>query len=192
MASNSGSSNPNDKLASLFKSMGGDDCDRPACDDTKSALSAALQRVGNKNRSAGGSNNTKDVVNNKSATDNITNAYKACPPTRDEIGASTWSLLHSMVRLFHHGVLHVSGNTHYAFSSAIHVLVIKHHILTKHFCFCYKKRHSFFCQAAWYPNKPTSEDKRLMSNFMSALARFYPCTWCATDFQKHIELSPPR
>ena len=42
--------NKNDKLASLLKSMsGGDDCDRPACDDTKSALSAALQRVGNNN-----------------------------------------------------------------------------------------------------------------------------------------------
>lgn len=47
-------------------------------------------------------------------------------------------------------------------------------------------------QAAWYPNKPTSEDKQSMSSFMTALARFYPCTWCATDFQRNVEESPPR
>ena len=115
-----------DQLSSLLKSMGGgDDCDRPACEDTKSALSAALRRV--------------DESKRKSSKQS---SYKACPPTREEIGASTWSLLHSM--------------------------------------------------AAWYPNTPTAKDQHLMSGFIQALAAFYPCSWCATDFQQNIELSPPK
>ncbi|KAL7541589.1 hypothetical protein ACHAXR_011657 [Thalassiosira sp. AJA248-18] len=145
-SSNNGNGNAskNDKLASLLKAMGGgDDCDRPACDDTKSALTAALQRV--RSGGVGGTNgaSTNNRKQSKSVKDeNVPKSYKACPPTRDQIGVSTWSLLHSM--------------------------------------------------AAWYPNQPSSEDKQFMSNFMTALARFYPCTWCATDFQKNIELSPPR
>lgn len=47
-------------------------------------------------------------------------------------------------------------------------------------------------QAAWYPNQPSSQDEQFMSDFMKALARFYPCTWCASDFQRNIELSPPK
>eukprot|EP00985_Skeletonema_marinoi_P025268 scaffold18406_cov80-Skeletonema_marinoi.AAC.1 len=61
---------------------GGGDCDRPACDDTKSALSAALQRVG------------EARVASKNSTKQST--YTECPPTREESGTSTWSLLHSM------------------------------------------------------------------------------------------------
>ena len=118
-----------DQLSSLLKSIGGGgDCDRPACDDTKSALSAALQRVG------------EARVASKNSTKQST--YTECPPTREEIGSSTWSLLHSM--------------------------------------------------AAWYPTSPTAKDQQLMSGFMQALARFYPCTWCATDFQQNIELNPPK
>ena len=117
-----------DQLGSLLKSMGGGDCDRPACDDTKSALSAALQRVGEARDAS--KNSTKQST------------YRACPPTREEIGTSTWSLLHSM--------------------------------------------------AAWYPKSPTAKDQQLMSGFMQALARFYPCTWCATDFQQNIESNSPK
>jgi len=149
-SSNGGNNNANknnDRLASLLKSMGGgDDCDRPACDDTKSALTAALQRVGgrsnNKDASSEGTTRNKKQPQSVVKDKTVPNGYKACPPTRDEIGVSTWSLLHSM--------------------------------------------------AAWYPSQPSSEDKQSMSNFMTALARFYPCTWCATDFQKNIQLSPPR
>ena len=95
--------NNNDKLASLIKSMsGGDDCDRPACDDTKSALSAALQHVGNK---VDGASSSSSSISKKKQTQHIEenekkNRYTACPPTRDEIGSSTWSLLHSMVCIF--------------------------------------------------------------------------------------------
>ena len=97
--------NNNDKLASLLKSMsGGDDCDRPACDDTKSALSAALQRVGNNKNLDGASSSSRVYSKKKQQTHmeneerNIQkNRYTVCPPTKDEIGSSTWSLLHSMV-----------------------------------------------------------------------------------------------
>lgn len=123
-----------DKLASLLNSMGGGgDCDRPACDDTKTALSAALQRLGDQ---SGRGVASKSGRGTKQSND------KECPPTKDEIGRSTWSLLHSM--------------------------------------------------AAWYPDSPTGKDQQLMSGFMRALAQFYPCSWCATDFQRNIELSPPK
>lgn len=71
-----------DPLSPFLKSMG-EDCDRPACDDTKSALTAALGRVNAAKKKAG----EKQPV-----------SYRACPPTRDELGVSTWTLVHSMVR----------------------------------------------------------------------------------------------
>jgi hypothetical protein len=61
----------------------GEDCDRPACDDTKSALTAALGRVNAAKKKAG---------------EKQPGSYRACPPTRDVIGVSTWTLVHSMVR----------------------------------------------------------------------------------------------
>ena len=69
-----------DPLAPFLKSMG-EDCDRPACDDTKSALTAALGRV--------------NATKNKKSNDK--QQYVGCPPSKDEIGVSTWNLLHSMV-----------------------------------------------------------------------------------------------
>ena len=30
-------------------------------------------------------------------------------------------------------------------------------------------------KAAWYPDKPSREDERMMTQFMNAFARFYPC-----------------
>lgn len=59
-----------------------DDCDRPACEDTVSALSSALNRLNEKKKKGG-----------KGAMKNTT-----CPPTKDYIGKSSWTLLHSMVR----------------------------------------------------------------------------------------------
>ena len=103
-SSNSGNNNANknDSLASLFKSMGGlgDDCDRPACDDTKSALTAALQRV--HHRSSKKDTFPEGVPDTDTArsTVKVEDSYRACPPTRDELGVSTWSLLHSMVRVY--------------------------------------------------------------------------------------------
>lgn len=44
--------------------------------------------------------------------------------------------------------------------------------------------------SAWYPEQPTPQQKTKMSNFYDTLAEFYPCTYCATDFQTNIEKSP--
>ena len=93
MSRPSGSSNGSsatDNLTPLLKTMGGDDCDRPACDDTKSALSAAMKRVDRRRTKT-------QVVEDGDA---LSSGYRReCPPTRDQIGAQTWSLLHSMVRV---------------------------------------------------------------------------------------------
>jgi hypothetical protein len=115
----SSDSNKNNSLASLLKSMGGDDCDRPACDDTKSALSAALKRVGTSSGGGAGAavsslggdassdtggipsgstvKPTKQSSSSKDRKGRLPNSYNASPPTKDAIGASTWALVHSMV-----------------------------------------------------------------------------------------------
>lgn len=121
-------------LSPFLKSLGQkDDCERPACDDTKAALTAALGRISSVAASSPSSTKTKAAT----ASDKV-----VCPPTKDAIGASTWTLLHSM--------------------------------------------------AAWYPDRPSSQDKKLISGFIDGLAKFYPCTWCAEDFQINVEKSPPR
>mmetsp|Transcript_25147 Transcript_25147/g.55143 ORF Transcript_25147/g.55143 Transcript_25147/m.55143 type:complete len:160 (+) Transcript_25147:134-613(+) len=43
---------------------------------------------------------------------------------------------------------------------------------------------------AWYPDRPTRKQKDGMVNFFRTLADFYPCTYCAEDFQQNIEKSP--
>jgi hypothetical protein len=45
-------------------------------------------------------------------------------------------------------------------------------------------------QAAWYPDDPNEKDRNHMTNFMAAFARFYPCPWCATDFQENLQKAP--
>mmetsp|Transcript_26686 Transcript_26686/g.31055 ORF Transcript_26686/g.31055 Transcript_26686/m.31055 type:complete len:182 (+) Transcript_26686:75-620(+) len=120
-----------------FLKKGKDDCDRPACDDTISALNQALSRIGNKKEavaSVGSRSSSRSSEN-----DGIL-GYKACPPSKENIGRSTWTLLHSM--------------------------------------------------AAWYPDRPSFEEERRIKAFMEALAIFYPCTYCATDFQENIKKTP--
>ena len=46
------------------------------------------------------------------------------------------------------------------------------------------------CQVAWYPDDPSDDEKMKMKNFFDALARFYPCTYCADDFSKNLRKSP--
>jgi mitochondrial FAD-linked sulfhydryl oxidase len=95
-----------------------DDCDRPACEDTASALSAALKHSAN----------------------TVKTTTTACPPTKNALGSSSWDLLHSM--------------------------------------------------AAWYPDNPTPTDETMIQQFYTCFARFYPCTWCAEDFQKNLQEKP--
>ena len=48
----------------------------------------------------------------------------------------------------------------------------------------------FSPQAAWYPDNPSPDEQTMMTNFFEALARFYPCTYCADDFAKNLRKSP--
>jgi len=103
------------------------DCERPACADTVSALNAAMSH-------AEKSNNVKKTSGEKG------HVKFECPPSSSELGTGTWKLLHSM--------------------------------------------------AAWYPENPTHDDQIAMKGFISTLAKFYPCTYCAADFQENIEKFP--
>lgn len=44
--------------------------------------------------------------------------------------------------------------------------------------------------AAWYPNQPTTDDQSQMTNLFHSLAQFYPCSYCASDFQQNIQKHP--
>ena len=44
--------------------------------------------------------------------------------------------------------------------------------------------------AAWYPDTPTTEQRTKITNSFHSLAEFYPCPWCADDFQDNIEKTP--
>jgi len=69
-------------LAAMMKEM--DDCDRPACEDTVSALTAALGRGKSKKPTA-------------AAARGGGARPPACPPTSGLLGKSSWNLIHSMV-----------------------------------------------------------------------------------------------
>ncbi|KAA0172666.1 hypothetical protein FNF27_05890 [Cafeteria roenbergensis] len=69
-------------------------------------------------------------------------ASPECPPDREELGRSSWDLLHSM--------------------------------------------------AAYYPERPSAEDKAAMAGFIRGLARFYPCSHCAEALRADVEAVPPR
>jgi len=96
-----------------------DDCERPACSDTISAMQSIMSRM------------PKKPEVRKSV---------ACPPGTNVIGRGSWTLLHSMT--------------------------------------------------AWYPNEPSQEDRVMMKNFFESLGRFFPCTYCAQDFQAEMKVSP--
>eukprot|EP00563_Minutocellus_polymorphus_P004459 CAMPEP_0181043842 /NCGR_PEP_ID=MMETSP1070-20121207/12932_1 /TAXON_ID=265543 /ORGANISM="Minutocellus polymorphus, Strain NH13" /LENGTH=188 /DNA_ID=CAMNT_0023122215 /DNA_START=161 /DNA_END=724 /DNA_ORIENTATION=- len=125
-------------LAAMMKEM--DDCDRPACEDTVSALTAALGRVKTKKESAVHVAPSAKSSGGGGGGGGGSAPPPACPPTSGLLGKSSWNLIHSM--------------------------------------------------AAWYPDNPSREDERMMTQFMNAFARFYPCTYCATDFQNNLAKSP--
>ena len=88
MPSSSDKRSPFEMLLNQSKGSNSD-CDRPACEDTVSALTSALNRLNekkekNKKKEIAGSDGTKPK--------NVT-----CPPNKDRIGSSSWTLLHSMV-----------------------------------------------------------------------------------------------
>ena len=64
-----------------------EDCERPSCDDIKTALKTSLDRLDKMPKSKGGkaaaSPSEKDVQ---------------CPIGKSDLGTSSWKLLHTMVR----------------------------------------------------------------------------------------------
>jgi len=112
------------------------DCDRPACDDTMAALSAALKQA------QLAKNNTKNNPQSSSSSSSqaVAASTTVCPPTKSALGSSSWDLLHSMV--------------------------------------------------AWYPDHPSPKDQTMMTQFFDSFARFYPCTYCAEDFQANLKQQP--
>jgi FAD-linked sulfhydryl oxidase len=45
--------------------------------------------------------------------------------------------------------------------------------------------------AAYYPEKPSEEQKVSMRAFLTGLALFYPCSHCAEAFQQDLVNLPP-
>jgi hypothetical protein len=80
MGFNSDSNNKSSQLTPFLKTIG-NNCNRPACDDKKSALTAELEQV--------------NVAKTKSGV-----KLRAEQPVRDEIGISMWNLVHSMMPSF--------------------------------------------------------------------------------------------
>jgi hypothetical protein len=71
-----------------------------------SSGSSATVTGGDASSDAGGASSGSTTKHRQSSTlkekkGRLPNSYNACPPTKDEIGASTWSLVHSMVSYLH-------------------------------------------------------------------------------------------
>ncbi|KAJ9588490.1 hypothetical protein L9F63_018146, partial [Diploptera punctata] len=45
--------------------------------------------------------------------------------------------------------------------------------------------------AAYYPDKPTKQQKEDMSKFFTIFSRFYPCHHCAEDLREQLKTNPP-
>ncbi|KAI5721458.1 FAD-linked sulfhydryl oxidase ALR-like [Diaphorina citri] len=45
--------------------------------------------------------------------------------------------------------------------------------------------------AAYYPDKPSSDQQKDMSTFFTLLSKFYPCEVCATDLAEQLKVRPP-
>jgi FAD-linked sulfhydryl oxidase len=46
--------------------------------------------------------------------------------------------------------------------------------------------------AAYFPEKPTEDNKKDATNFLNGFARLFPCKVCAKDFQEVLERHPPK
>ncbi|XP_063977211.1 FAD-linked sulfhydryl oxidase ALR [Diachasmimorpha longicaudata] len=45
--------------------------------------------------------------------------------------------------------------------------------------------------AAYFPEKPTREQSNDMRTFFDVFSKFYPCSTCAEDLRKQLEIRPP-
>ncbi|GFG35960.1 hypothetical protein Cfor_10202 [Coptotermes formosanus] len=44
---------------------------------------------------------------------------------------------------------------------------------------------------AYYPDKPTPEERSDTANFLTTFSKFYPCHECAKDLQEQLKLTLP-
>jgi len=42
--------------------------------------------------------------------------------------------------------------------------------------------------AAYYPSKPSENDKQAMNSFINSFAHFFPCKECAEDFKEELSI----
>ncbi|KAK0404193.1 hypothetical protein QR680_017333 [Steinernema hermaphroditum] len=42
-----------------------------------------------------------------------------------------------------------------------------------------------------YPDKPSPQDAKVMNDFLQNLSKTYPCSYCAADLRKDLQLNPP-
>lgn len=45
---------------------------------------------------------------------------------------------------------------------------------------------------ASYPRTPSEKQKAEMNQFLTIFSHIYPCSWCATDFEKYIREHAPK
>lgn len=46
--------------------------------------------------------------------------------------------------------------------------------------------------AAYYPEKPSRQQKNDISNFFHIFSKFYPCNVCAEDLREQLIVTPPQ
>jgi hypothetical protein len=107
MSSGKGDSNHKASPFDALLKNKGNDCDRPACEDTMSALSNALNRLNaakgnNKHQQQQAQDTTSTTKSSKNVKQggDVEIIQTSCPPSKDQIGKSSWTLLHSMVSVF--------------------------------------------------------------------------------------------
>lgn len=95
-SSNNDKPSPLEMLLNRKSGANNSDCDRPACEDTVSALTSALNRINEKKKKqVGGTSHDDDGGRGSNSGNSAT--VTSCPPSKDRIGSSSWNLLHSMV-----------------------------------------------------------------------------------------------
>ena len=106
-------------------------------------------------------------------------ASPECPPDREELGRSSWDLVSPNAA----GQRRVRSEWSRASSMPSRAARLFLSLPLG------PQLHSM---AAYYPERPSAEDKAAMAGFIRGLARFYPCSHCAEALRADVEAVPPR
>eukprot|EP00965_Chrysotila_dentata_P074555 2462432-Pleurochrysis_carterae.AAC.4 len=71
----------------------GPECLEPACASKEDMFRKAMGNKQSKRGISGGGGNNSVGAEASSAASDVTTAYRACPPDRDEIGRGSWNLV---------------------------------------------------------------------------------------------------